>query len=116
MPNGNSVLVQRPSPTAQVALVTSESSGFRTTIYQLTSQETSARAASECAIYPGVSTRQSTGQVTGLQPSDVSITSMGTWSQARSAQARSYSLLNLPTGSLDLLSVRGTRTRLATSR
>lgn len=106
MPNGSSFSFTVSSPTAQVAMVTSDSGGYRTTVYQYTSQEIAARAAAECANYPGSSTRQVTGQVTGLTTSELSITSMATWQQS-TAGPGSYTMLNLPSGSIDLLAVRG---------
>lgn len=107
VPNGTSYSFNVTSPTAQVALVTPDSGGFRTTVYQYTAQEIAARAASECANYPGTSTRNATGQVTGLPSNDLSVTSMGTWQQSTLGPG-SYNMLNLPAGSLDLVSIRGT--------
>jgi len=106
VPNGSSFSFSIAAPTAQVALVTPDSGGFRTTIYDYTAQEITARAASECANYPGVSTRQVTGQVAGLAANELSITSMATWQQSTLGPG-SYTMLNLPAGPIDLVSIRG---------
>jgi len=107
MPNGNSYSFTVTSPQAQVALVTSDSGGYRTTIYQYTAQEMAARAAAECVNYPGTSSRTVTGQISGMTAAEQALTSMATWRQSTGGPSGSYTLLNLPTGAIDLISVRG---------
>jgi hypothetical protein len=107
VPNANAYAFTVSSPTAQVAMVTTDSGGFRTTVYQYTQQELIARAAAECANYPGTSTRTVTGQVTGLLSTDLAFTTMG-GQHAGSLGLAAYNLTNLPAGPLDLVSVRGT--------
>ena len=106
VPNVTTYSFNVTSPTAQVAVVTLESGGYRTTVYQHTAQEIAARAASECASYPGVTTRTANGQVTGVGAVDLSFMSMG-GSHGSTLGAATYSLTNLPAGSLDLFAVRG---------
>lgn len=107
VPNGITYSFSVTSPTAQLALVTSESSGFRTTVYQYTAQEIAARAASECLLFPPPSTRSATVSPTGLGATDLTFASLGYWGSSANGNA-SMTLLNLPAGPLDLLAVRGT--------
>ncbi|HUQ82255.1 MAG TPA: hypothetical protein VM076_13980 [Gemmatimonadaceae bacterium] len=106
VPNGNAYSFTPSGATPAVAIVTPEDAGTRTTIYQMSVQEMTARAASECALYPQVTTRTVTGTVGAATNADLSYVSMGWWSSAVSG-AGSYSLQNLPTGPVDLVAVRG---------
>jgi len=106
VPNGDSYSFTIASPSAQVAMVVPEGGGFRTTVYQYTATEIAAKAASECANYPGTSTRTVTGQVTGLATTDLSFTTMGA-QHAGTLGPGPYTLMNLPPGAQDLVSVRG---------
>ncbi len=94
-------------PTASVALVTGDAGGFRTTIYQYTAQEMAAVAASECALYPGATTRNVNVSVAGLRQSEVSLLAVGGW------VAISGNFSNLLPGPLDLVAVRDSITQLA---
>jgi hypothetical protein len=57
VPNGSTYAFDLVQPTAQVAFVTNDSGGFRTTVYQATAQEIAALAASECTLYPNPTSR-----------------------------------------------------------
>jgi hypothetical protein len=106
VPNGTTYAFNVTGPTASVAMVTPEDAGSRTTIYQYSAQELAARAASECALYPGVSTRTATGGFPSLINGELAFVSMGWWYGSVSGPG-SYSLQNLPAGPLDIVSVRG---------
>lgn len=92
-------------PTASVALVTTDSGVGRTTVYQFTAAEVAARAASECALFPGATNRTVNGTVTGLAGGDLSTEGMGWWVGSTGGNA-AYSLENLPSGLLDLVAAR----------
>ena len=106
VPNGNTYAFDVAGASTAVAIVTPEDVGTRTTIYQLSAQEMAARAASECALYPSVSTRTANGTVTGSTPADLTYMAMGWWTGSVNGNG-SYNLLNLPNGPLDLVAVRG---------
>src|SRR5207302_11069021 len=82
------------------------SGGFRATIYQGTAQEITALAASECTLYPNVTTRTASGAFASVG-GDLAYVGMGWWFGS-SAGNGGFSLQNLPSGPLDLLGVRGT--------
>ena len=92
--------------TASVATVTLDSGVARTTVYQYTAAEMTARAASECTLFPGVTNRSVSGAVTGLGNGDLSTEAMGWWTGSTGGNG-SYSLENLPSGLLDLVAARG---------
>ncbi|HVT40562.1 MAG TPA: hypothetical protein VHE78_16080 [Gemmatimonadaceae bacterium] len=89
-------------PTASVAMVTTDSGVARTTIYQYTAQEIAAAGASECALYPGVSSRTASGQAVGLVPNGLATVNMGFWIGSL-GNGGSYSMQNLPPGPLDIV-------------
>jgi hypothetical protein len=94
------------SSTGAVALVTLDSGGYRTTVYHATAQELAARAASECTLYSGVSTRTATGTVNGLTSTVQALVAMGWWFSSAAnvfGSSANYTLLNLPPGPLDLV-------------
>jgi hypothetical protein len=107
VPTGNAYAFSLAGPTAQVALVTNDSGGFRTTVYQASAQEIAALAAAECTIFPGTSTRTASGSFTNVPAGDLAIGGMGGW-LASSAGNGGFTMLNLPSGPLDLLAVRST--------
>ncbi|MEO9034067.1 MAG: hypothetical protein ABI442_01045 [Gemmatimonadaceae bacterium] len=93
------------SPTASVAMVTNDSGGYRTSVYQYTAAELAARAASQCVLYQNASTRTANGSfanVTGFRTSQVG---MGWWFGSANGNG-TFSLLNLPSGPLDLVAMR----------
>lgn len=97
------------SGTGSVAFVTVDSGVARTTVHNYTQQELAAAAASDCRLYPNGSTRNVSGQVTPLTPSEQAIVSMGWWfaSAANPFNTTStYQLLNLPSGPLDLVAMK----------
>ena len=51
------------SPTGSVAMVTNDSGGFRTTVYEYTAAEMAARAASQCTLYQNATARTVNGTV-----------------------------------------------------
>ena len=108
MPSTDSVYAFNISAaTGQVAEVTIDSGGFRTTIHQYTAQEMAARAASNCQLYPNGSTRSahgSFGGVTGFRTSQVG---MGYWFGSANGNG-SFTMLNLPPGPLDVITARNT--------
>jgi hypothetical protein len=110
VPGGVQYAFNLTQATAQAALVTLDSGGFRATIYQSTAQEMTARAGSECTLNPGVSQRTVTGQVTGVGSNELSMTSMGWWFQSLLGPG-TYTMLNQPAGPIDLLTVRGNLTQ-----
>ena len=97
-------------PTASVAWATIDSGVTRTTVYNATQAELTAMAASDCSLYQNGSTRNALGTVTGLSNSQQSLVSMGWWSLSTinplSGTVSNYSLLNLPSGNLDLVAAR----------
>ncbi len=93
------------SGAGQVAEVTNDSGGFRTTVYQYTAQEMAARAASQCALVNNASTRMATGNFGGVTGFRVSYVGMGWWFGSANGNG-SYQLLNLPAGPLDLIAAR----------
>jgi hypothetical protein len=107
MPNGNAYSFNVTSPTGQVAMVVPEGLGYRTTIYQHTSQEIAARGTQECLNYPSATQRTATGQITGLGANEISLMTVGT-TQGGSLGPASFTLTNLPAGNLDLVAVRET--------
>lgn len=97
-------------PTASLAIVSSDSGGYRMTYYHYSAQELTARGASECAFHPGTSTRTVTGTVTSVPSGYGSLVGMGWWFGSTVGSASggnaSYNLLNLPAGPLDLIGFR----------
>jgi hypothetical protein len=93
------------SATGQVAEVTNEGGGFRTTIYAYTAQQLAARAASQCTLVQNVSSRTANGSFGGVTGFRVSLVGMGWWFGSANGNG-SFSLLNLPTGPLDVMAVR----------
>jgi hypothetical protein len=97
-------------PTASVAWVTLDSGVARTTVYNATQAEITALAGSDCTLYPSGSTRNAVGTVTGLTASQQSLLGMGWWFGSTinpsSGTVSNYSLLNLPSGPLDLIAFR----------
>jgi hypothetical protein len=93
------------SATGSVAMVTNDSGGFRTTVYQLTAAELAARAASQCALVQNVTTRTVTGSFAGVTGFRTSQVGMGWWFGSANGNG-SFSLLNLPSGPLDVVAIR----------
>jgi hypothetical protein len=114
VPNGSTYAFNAAGASPAVAIVTPEDVGTRTTIYQFSAQEMAARAASECVLYPNVSTRTANGTATGGTAADLSYVSMGWWSGSLNGNG-SYTLQNLPPGPLDLVAVRGAVDATATT-
>jgi hypothetical protein len=110
--NGTSYSFNVTQPTASVAWVTIDSGVTRTTVYNATQSEIAALAASDCTLYANNSSRTAIGTVTGLASSQLSLVSMGWWSLSTinppSGSISSYTLLNLPSGALDLVAARVT--------
>jgi hypothetical protein len=94
--------------TASVALVTIDSGVARTTVYDYSAQEMRAAAASECALYPGVTQRTANGQMTGVPQGSLALVGMGWWFDSNLGGG--YSLQNLPAGPLDLVAIRAAST------
>jgi len=93
------------SGTGSLAEVTVDSGGYRTTVYNFTTQEMTARGTAQCALVKNVSTRTANGSfggVTGFRTSEVG---MGWWFGSANGNG-TFSLLNLPAGPLDLIAVR----------
>lgn len=106
MPSTDSVYAFNiTSATGQVAEVTIDSGGFRTTIHQYTAQEMAARAASNCQLYPDGSTRTANGSFGGVTGFRTSQVGMGYWFGSANGNG-TFSLLNLPAGPLDVIAVR----------
>ena len=97
-------------PAASVAWVTIDSGVARTTVYNATQAEITALAASDCTLYPNGSTRNALGTVTGLTATQLSLLGMGWWFASTinpfSGPISNYTLLNLPSGPLDLIAFR----------
>src|SRR6185503_3023317 len=93
------------SATGQVAEVTNESSGFRTTVYAYTAQQLAARAASQCTLVQNVSTRTANGSFGGVTGFRTSLVGMGWWFGSANGNG-TFTLLNLPSGPLDVMAVR----------
>ena len=108
--SGKSYSFNVTQPTASVAWVTLDSGVTRTTVYNATQAEIIALAASDCTLYANVSSRTALGTVTGLATSQLSLVSMGWWSLSTtnplSGTVSNYTLLNLPSGALDLVAAR----------
>jgi hypothetical protein len=95
-------------PSAQVAMVTSDSGGYRTTYYQYTADELRARAAAECTLNPQPSQRTVTGNLTGHVAGEFATVGMGYWTGSAinpggATPVVPYTLLNLPSGPLDIV-------------
>jgi hypothetical protein len=93
------------SPTAQLAEVTLDSGGFRTTIHQYTAQEMTARGSLQCRLGPNLSARTVTGSFAGVAAARTALVGMGFWSGAASGSGN-FTLLNLPAGPLDAVAAR----------
>lgn len=93
------------SGTGQVAEVTNENGGFRTTIYAYTAQQMAARAASQCQLFPNSTTRTATGSFGGVTGFRQSLVGMGWWFGSANGNG-TYSLQNLPAGPLDVVASR----------
>jgi hypothetical protein len=93
------------SGSGQVAEVTSESSGFRTTIHSYTATEMAARAASQCSLAQPLSARTANGSFGGVTGFRTSQVGMGWWFGSANGNGP-FSLLNLPAGALDVVAVR----------
>jgi len=106
VPNGSAYSFTPAGTAPAIAIVTPEDAGTRTTIYQYSAQEITARAASECMLYPNVTTRTATGTFAGVTNGDLSWASMGWWSGNVNG-AGTYSLQNLPAGPIDIVAARG---------
>ncbi len=108
--NGTSYTFNVTQPTASVAWVTIDSGVARTTVYNATQAEITALAASDCTLYANGSSRTAIGTVTGLTNSQQSLVSMGWWSLSTinpgGGAVSNYTLLNLPSGALDLVAAR----------
>ena len=104
--NGTSYSFNVTQPAASVAWVSVDSGVARTTVYNATQTELAALAASECQLYPNSSTRTSNGTVTGLGSGQQSLLGMGWWLGSTVGASAIYSLLNLPSGPLDLVGMR----------
>jgi hypothetical protein len=97
------------SGSGQVADVTLENGGYRTTIYAFTAQEMAARAAAQCTLVQNGTTRTvngSFGGVTGFRTSQVG---MGWWFGSANGNG-TFTLLNLPPGPLDAVAIRNAET------
>lgn len=88
-----------------VAMVTNDSGGYRTTVYQYTAAELAARGPSQCALVQNVTTRTVNGTVAGVSGFRTSQIGMGWWSGSTNGNG-SFSLLNLPSGALDVIAMR----------
>ena len=93
------------SATGSVASVTNDSGGFRTTVFQMTTAELTARAASQCALVSNVSARTAAGSFAGVTGFRTSQVGMGWWFGSANGNG-SFSLLNLPAGPLDVVAMR----------
>jgi hypothetical protein len=93
------------SATGAVAMVTNDSGGFRTTVYQYTAAELAARAASQCQLVQNASTRTANGSFAGVTGFRTSEVGMGWWFGSANGNG-TFSLLNLPAGPLDVVAVR----------
>ena len=92
------------SPTGSVAMVTNDSGGFRTTVYEYSAAEMTARAGSQCALYQNSTTRTVNGTVAGVTGFRTSEVGMSWWDGSANGNG-SFSLLNLPPGPLDVVAV-----------
>jgi hypothetical protein len=106
VPNGVTHAFNATSSQVQLALVTNEAGGYRTTIFQHTAQEMSARAASDCVSYPSPSQRSATVPVTGAVGAEITLANLG-YSQSSVNGNVPIPLVNLPAGPLDLVAFRG---------
>jgi hypothetical protein len=106
MPGADSVYsFNIASATGAVASVTNDSGGYRTTVYQMTAAELTARAASQCALVSNATTRTATGSFAGVTGFRTSQVGMGWWFGSANGNG-SFSLLNLPPGPLDIVAMR----------
>ena len=94
-----------PSGKGELAEVTLDSGGFRTTLYQLTSQEMAARAAAQCRLIQNVSARTVNGSFGGVPGFRVALVGMAWWFGSANGNGN-FTLLNLPPGPLDVLAAR----------
>ena len=107
-------------PTGSVAFVTLDSGVTRTTVYNATQAELTALAANDCTLYPNGSARNVNGTVSGLTSSQQALAGMGWWFSSTinpfGNPTANYSLINLPSGNLDLVAFRAaTDASLATT-
>ncbi len=93
------------SATGSIAMVTNDSGGYRTTIYQYTAAEMAARAASQCTLVQNVTSRTANGTFGGVTGFRTSQVGMGWWFGSANGNG-SFSLLNLPPGPLDVVAFR----------
>jgi len=93
------------SATAQLAEVTIDSGGFRTTIHQYTAQEMAVRRAAQCRLSQNVSTRTANGSFGGVTGFRTAQVGMGWWFGSANGNG-SFTMLNLPSGPLDIVAAR----------
>jgi hypothetical protein len=106
MPSNDSVYsFNLTSATAQLAEVTIDSGGFRTTVHQYTAQEMTARGAAQCRLVQNASTRTASGTFGGVTGFRTSQVGMGWWFGSANGNG-SFTMLNLPSGPLDLVAAR----------
>lgn len=91
----------------ELAEVTLDSGGFRTTVYQYTAQEMAARAAAQCRLVQNVSTRTASGTFGGVTGFRVAQVGMGWWFGSANGNGN-FTMLNLPAGPLDVIAARHT--------
>ena len=89
----------------ELAEVTLDSGGYRTTVHQYTTQEMTARGAAQCRLVQNVSARTANGSFGGVSGFRVSQVGMGWWFGSANGNG-SFSLLNLPAGPLDVIAAR----------
>jgi hypothetical protein len=106
MPSNDSVYsFNLTSATAQLAEVTIDSGGFRTTVHQYAAQEMNTRGTAQCRLVQNVSTRTASGTFGGVTGFKTSQVGMGWWFGTANGNG-SFTMLNLPSGPLDIVAAR----------
>jgi hypothetical protein len=106
MPSNDSIYsFNLTSATGQLAEVTNDSGGFRTTLYQYTAQEMAARGPAQCRLIPNVSTRTASGSFGGVAGFRTALAGMGWWFGSANGNG-TFTMLNLPAGPLDVVGAR----------